>query len=69
MCCGRKTGNGSKSVRELLIGSWHSESIDSNIKSDLYWHFNEDGTEQLISISDKDKIYPSDVNRTGGPCP
>ena len=57
-----KTGNGSKSVRELLIGSWHSESIDSNIKSDLYWHFNEDGTEQLISISDNDQIYPSDVS-------
>lgn len=40
-----------KTTEELLIGSWHKSTNEDGIKLALYWHFNEDKTEQIISIS------------------
>ena len=60
-CADQKDGSeGSGSYEELLIGSWHRTIGDDSLKLDQYWHFNDDKTEQLITISSiEDDIQPT----------
>ncbi len=60
-CTDHKTvSEGTNSYGELLVGSWHRTFGDESLKLDQYWHFNEDKTEQMITISSiEDDIQPT----------
>ena len=57
-----------KTTEELLIGSWCRKSVsdDKNVdyKLDLYWHFNDDKTEQMISIFTSGTLLGNEVTPT-----
>ncbi len=62
MSCGDKSpySENAKSKDELLVGSWCQIHEDDSLKLTLYWHFNEDNSEQMISISTIDnEITPT----------
>lgn len=53
----KATEDNDKTSEELLIGSWYQTNNDDSLKSDIYWHFNEDKTDQMVSVSSVNEDY------------